>query len=151
MNIVFLDFDGVLTTPESQNKFDPRLFEVLSPLIEIENTFIVITSSWRCITKDDTIKNIIDPENRCVGHNPFPFTDKIIDVTPRCGAWMRGQEVETWFKMHIEQPEIATARYVILDDMDDYFDEQKKHLVRTNAHLGITPQNVKTAIDILRR
>lgn len=149
MNIVYLDFDGVLTTRRTDYAFDPELFEKLRRLLEKADAYIVITSSWRSNTKEDTIREITNPANPSVKDNPFPFTDRIIGVTPRTGAWLRGQEIAAWFKRHEKHPEIQKARYVILDDQKDFLESQKEHLIQTAASAGLSDEDVNKAIKIL--
>lgn len=148
MKIIFLDFDGVLTTPQSNYQFNPSLFERLRVLLEKSGAYIVITSSWRGMTKEETIISITDRTNPSVGGNPFPFVDKIIGVTPRIG-WTRGQQITGWFKRHEKLDEIQQADYVIIDDENDFSERQREHLVRTNENVGITDEDVKKALQIL--
>ena len=153
-NIIFLDFDGVITSRESDYKLSPELLERLGQLIESTDACLVISSSWRGLDKESTIEQITDTANPAVDNVPFPFTDRILDVTPRCGAWMRGQEIEEWFrrhKCHLENTGIKEISYVILDDIDDFYVQQKEHLVKTFEVVGLQDDDIEKAKEILNK
>lgn len=56
-----------------------------------------------------------------------------------------GQQVEAYMKEH---PEVES--YVILDDEDRFFPEQKEHLVLVDSDTGLTETDVTGAIKILK-
>lgn len=143
--VIFLDFDGVVTTAESDYVFVPELLGRLGEILSATGAGIVISSSRRGPTLQDTIESITDPENPHVGNVPFPFTDKVIGITPHTLAWLRGQQVEAYLKEH---PEVES--YVILDDEDRFFPEQKEHLVLVDSDTGLTETDVTGAIKILK-
>lgn len=154
INIIFLNFDGVITSRESDYKLSPELLERLGQLIESTDARLVISSSWRGLDKESTIEQINDASNPAVGNVPFPFTDRILGVTPRCGAWMRGQEIEEWFRTHrrhLENVGIKEISYVILDDIDDFYVQQKEHLVKTLEVIGLQDNDIKKAKEILNK
>lgn len=141
--VIFLDFDGVLTTEQSDYVFVPELLSHLKDILSATGASIVITSSRRGPTLEDTIDSITDPENTHVRDVPFPFTDSIIGITPHVLSWLRGHQVEAYLNEH---PEIKT--YVILDDEDRFLPDQKEHLVLTDGN-GLTEENVIRAIELL--
>lgn len=47
MKILFLDFDGVITTYESGWRIDLKKLELVDKIIESTNAKIVVTSSWK--------------------------------------------------------------------------------------------------------
>lgn len=154
INIIFLDFDGVITSRKSDYKLSPELLERLRQLIESTDARLVISSSWRGLDKESTIKQITDSSNPAVGNVPFPFTDRILGVTPRCDAWMRGQEIEEWFRRHrrhLENAGIKEISYVILDDIDDFYVQQKEHLVKTLEVVGLQDDDIEKAKEILNK
>ena len=149
-NIIFLDFDGVITSTESGYKLSKTLIERLGRLLKETDAYIVISSSWRGSDLQSTIANITDRSNPSVGNTPFPFTDRIIGITPRCRAWMRGQEIEEWFRTHAKTATFKEVGYVILDDEDDFFVHQKEHLVKTFESIGLQDADIEKAKEVLK-
>ena len=154
-NLIFLDFDGVITSSESGYKLSKPLIERLGRLLKETNAYIVISSSWRgkdlqSTIVQSTIANITDRFNPRIGNSPFPFTDRIIGVTPRCDAWMRGQEIEEWFRTHAKTATFKEVGYVILDDEDDFFVHQKEHLVKTFESVGLQDADIEKAKEVLK-
>lgn len=149
-NIIFLDFDGVITSSESGYKLSKTLIERLGRLLKETDAYIVISSSWRGNDIQSTIINIINKSNPIVGNTPFPFTDRIIGVTPRCNAWMRGQEIEEWFRTHAKTATFKEVGYVILDDEDSFFVHQKEHLVKTFESVGLQDADIEKAKEVLK-
>ena len=121
MKVIFLDFDGVLTTPDSDYVFVPELLQRLGDLLANTDARIVISSSRRGPTLRDTLDNLVDPL-----------------------AWYRGQQVEAYLDEH---PEIHS--YVILDDEDRFTPEQRKRLVLVDGGIGLTDEDIIRATDIL--
>ena len=153
MNIIFLDFDGVITSTESGYKLSPVLLERLKRLLWETDAYMVITSSWRGGDKQSTINEITDPNNPRIGKVQFPYIDRILSVTPRCGAWMRGQEIEQWFNQkakHLINAGKKEIGYVIIDDETDFYVQQKQHLVKTNEAVGLQDADIERAKEILK-
>ena len=144
MKVIFLDFDGVLTTPDSDYVFVPELLQRLGDLLANTDARIVISSSRRGPTLRDTLDNIVDPNNPNVRNVPFPFTGKVIGITPHTLAWYRGQQIEAYLDEH---PEIHS--YVILDDEDRFTPEQRKRLVLVDGGIGLTDEDIIRATYIL--
>lgn len=93
-----------------------------------------------------------DHDNPRVGPNPFPFSDKVIGVTPVLfsvvdgdinRAATRGEEIEAYLKSH------PCDKYVILDDSDKMLCDQWPHLVLVNDEVGLTDADVEKAVSIL--
>lgn len=83
MKVVFLDFDGVITTPKSKCKLDPEKMALIGRIIDATDAKIVISSSWRRYSLEETIKHITNVEDFFVGGNPFPYPDAVVGVTER--------------------------------------------------------------------
>lgn len=145
MKIIFLDFDGVISTANSGYNLDPEKIKLLHEIIDKTGAKLVITSSWRKhnleTTKED-LKNV-------------SFVDYIIGVTPRfcvqdeCDDYWsvpRGMEIKYWLMKH---DEMNIENYVILDDEEDLLLYQSNHFVKTNEYVGLTEKSVKKAIEIL--
>ncbi len=148
MKILFLDFDGVITTYDSKWNIDLNKLALLDKIIEQTNAKIVVTSSWKHGSKDvEDFKTRIYTR-RCSKNikdeTPFgKFVDQIYDITDGCGY--RGDEVEKYLNNHKDEVE----SYVILDDDDDFKEKQLFNFVQTDTYEGITEREVKLCIGIL--
>ena len=60
--ILFLDFDGVVTTVKSHWRFDEEKMALLGTILDATDAKIVITSSWRRYSLMDTIDFITNRE-----------------------------------------------------------------------------------------
>lgn len=152
--LIFLDIDGVLDSYQSHYKLDPPLFDNLGNILKRTGAMIVVSSSWRCDNVPDTVAFMTDSDNPCVGSNPFPFTDKIVGVTPILYTVVdgeidrpatRGEEIAAYLKGH------PCDNYVILDDCDEMLPEQWPHLVLVNDEFGLSDADAEKAVGILDR
>ena len=152
--LIFLDLDGVLDTYKSHYILDPVLMDRLGNILGRTGAWIVISSSWRCGNVPDTIEFMTDYDNPRVGSNPFPFTDRIIGVTPILYTVVdndidrpatRGEEISVFLKGH------PCDNYVILDDCDETLRDQRSHLVLINEEVGLTDKDVEMAVSILNQ
>lgn len=147
--IIFLDFDSVITTPSSKYCLSPPHMELLGKIIEATNAYIVISSSWRRYNLEQTIDFITSEFNPFVGKNPFPFTDRVIDITKRLRPIKmseyiyRGDEIKEW----LDNNEVES--YVILDDINSMLSCQQNNLVLTDEKKGLTDKDAQKAISIL--
>lgn len=157
MKVIFLDFDGVITTPKSQSKLDPTKMALVGRILDTTGAKIVISSSWRRYSLEDTIKHITDADNFFVGGNPFPYPEAVIGVTERMYSFCypdndrhfglpRGCEIEHYLRKHSE-----IERYVIIDDDQDMLLCQAENFVHTNGEIGLTELDAEKAIVILNR
>ena len=148
MKILFLDFDGVITTYDSKWKIDLNKLALLDKIIEQTNAKIVVTSSWKYGSKDvEHFKERIYTRLHTTDiydETPFgKFIDQIYDITDGCGY--RGDEVEKYLNEHSGDIE----SYVILDDENDFKEEQLFNFVQTDTYEGLTEREVKLCISIL--
>ena len=152
--LVFLDIDGVLDTYASHYQLDPVLMARLGTLLERTGAMIVISSSWRAMDVAGTVKFMTDPDNPSVGPHPFPFSDKVVGVTPILFSVIdgeidrpatRGEEIAAYLKAH------PCENYVILDDCDEMLRDQWPHLVLVNDEVGLTDADVEKAVGILNQ
>lgn len=148
MNVIFLDIDGVLVTPDSMrlprleveghsfptHRFYQPAVVALNRVIRETGAQIVVSSSWR--GDPDSIPKLqrIFDVHGVVG--------TIIGVTPRNGV-CRGREIQGYLDMH---PEIRS--FVIIDDDTD-MGLLRRRLVRTAFRSGLTEYDAARAIDIL--
>lgn len=154
--IVFLDFDGVITTLKSNWTIDNEKVELVKQICDATGAKIVISSSWRRYTLEQTIEAITTQET-VYGHNPFPYPEYIVGITSRMYGFKhgnsekhyglcRGIEIDRWLWEHED-----VINYVILDDDSDMLLSQKKHFIKTHALRGISKRDVKRAINILTK
>lgn len=150
MKILFLDFDGVVSTFEKGWRLDEEKLSLLKEIIDKTNAKIVVSSSWKVgydnvdkfietlggRRKSETIKN---------NGNMFQwFCNNIYDITDSNGSW-RGDEIQRWIDAHKEEIE----SYVILDDDSDMRENQLFNFVQTDGYEGITSREVKLCTKIL--
>jgi len=136
MKIVFLDFDGVLTTPATRFRFgDPSCVMALNRITTITDAKIVVSSTWRI----EGLKAVKD------SLKDWGVVGEVIGITPRLRDEnaTRGAEIKQWL---IENP--GVSRFVILDDDTD-MGELREHLVKCNAEVGLTDTLVGFAIQKL--
>lgn len=154
MKVIFLDFDGVITTLKSNWTIDNEKVELVKQICDATGAKIVISSSWRRYTLEDTIEAITKQEI-VRGNKPFSYPDLIIDVTSRMYGFKygnkethygicRGVEIDRWLWEHQD-----VTNYVILDDDSDMLLCQKGNFIKTNAYTGICKKDVEKAIKIL--
>lgn len=144
--LIFLDIDGVLNSQEKlievynethkphsgyNYPFDEKCLNILKEIIELTDSYIVITSSWR---KDEegrqTILNKLkeyDLDYRVIGYTPILSSD-------------RGKEIKAYLN-NINRP----VEYIIIDDDSD-MDELIDYLVKTNIRYGLTNKEKDEAI-----
>lgn len=152
--IVFLDFDGVITTQKSNWHLDIKKMELVSHICDMTSAKIVISSSWRRYTLEQTIE-LITTEQIESGLPSFLHPENVIDITARMYAFKsgnreshyrlsRGIEIEQWLSEHQD-----VTNYVILDDDSDMLLCQKKNFIKTHALRGISKRDAERAIRIL--
>ena len=155
MKVIFLDFDGVITTLKSKYKLDPDKMALIGRILDATGAKIVISSSWRRYSLEDTIKDITDTSKHNVGDNPFPYPDAVVGVTERMYSFSypnndrhfclpRGVEIQHYIDTHKE-----VEQYVILDDDCDMLLCQADNFIRTDTYEGISELDVEKAIVIL--
>ena len=90
--IIFLDFDGVITTPRTHFlHFDHVCMEHLKTIISRTNAFIVVTSTWKKRNSFRALKALFEP---------FGMFDRVFDITPtRKESLVRGREINDWIEV----------------------------------------------------
>ena len=154
MKVIFLDFDGVITTYKSQYRLDEEKMKLIEDICNKSDAYIVISSSWRRFTLEDTIKDITDTSSWYV---PVPFTpiERVVGVTSRMFSFKggdnkchyrvpRGVEIKRYLKEHED-----IDKYVILDDDADMLLEQAPYFIKTDAIEGLSELDAEKAINIL--
>lgn len=149
MNIVFLDYDGVVNTPmwdedgthcrynfPKDNKVNN--FQAVQWVSEFCQKYcysIVVSSTWRM---DKNYKE-------CLINGGMRDGIEILGRTKILGK-TRGAEIEEYLQEH---PEVDN--YLIFDDEDDFFDYQLYHLVDTNELAGFTMNDFNKAVRLHRK
>jgi hypothetical protein len=161
--VIFLDIDGVIATPDTVEDgmwgLSPNKQVLLAMILEETNADIVLSSSWRLPTVEDT--------KEYMNKRGFLFTEKIIGVTIRAYHYLqkgihlsvpRGVEIQQWIDTNIHSDNgknfsrkklRVDYNYVILDDDTDMLLNQAKNFIQTDSMLGLTYDNAMAAIDIL--
>lgn len=174
--IIFLDIDGVLATPENLDKadmwtFTPRCVEQLRRiLIAHPSAEIVVSSSWRKETVEAT-KQYLQDEGLGID-----VIDRITGITIRGYNYIqkgvamsipRGVEIRQWIDHNIhsggnglyipgangtfQRRNLGLEyQYVILDDDTDMLLEQGPRFVRCHSSKGLTRELSDKAIGVLR-
>lgn len=154
MNIIFLDFDGVLDTssydmylvchglPECDENgrpvFDPKCIDNLKQIIDATNADIVVTSDWKYI---DSYENLLEM---------WLYRDMpgfMTDLTPNISKH-RGDEIARW----LNECKVS-CNYVIIDDLgpENFNEEQLDRLVTVNPNYGLDKEAAIKAISIINR
>jgi len=162
MKVVFLDIDGVLMTWDQAKtwvrirksrfqKFKPEAVENLNRITTKTGAEIVISSSWRSVSR-------IDNEDLFQHLQKEGVKAKVIGVTPdlnKCvnGIWLaktRGDEIQKWLEQYHFLHGDQIESFVILDDDSD-MSHLKNHLVHIENGMatGLTEQQADKAIEIL--
>ncbi len=147
MDVIFLDFDGVIVTKNSMAKdmgettfhpFDKDCVAILNQIVKETGASVVVSSSWRVTWK-------LEELNKMGKANGFEF--EMISITPNLftfeNAPPRSAEINAWLKEHSE-----VKCFVAIDDMEEEFDGMLNHLIRTEFEKGLQDWHVE---DVVRR
>lgn len=151
MKILFLDFDGVITTLKTRWKIDMDKIKIINDICDKTDGKIVVTSSWRIgyanvvAAFHESLKQYFI-KNQYLDHfkDSFDkFISNIVGMTESFGG-LRGDEIKFYMNEH---PDVEN--YVILDDDSDMCDYQLFNFVQTDTYEGITERDAKLCVDIL--
>lgn len=164
--IIFLDFDGVITTMASRYALDRYKCDLLQQVIDRTGAKIVVSSSWREGSAEETIaelKNIPTSFKKFVPS----WVDEIVGVTIRAYNYIRdgvhlgiprGVEIKQWIDTHLHRDKEGKYKrkqvgvdfqYIILDDDSDMLLEQGEHFIHTDTYLGLSQDDAIRAVCIL--
>ena len=155
MRPCFTDFDGVCNSDrfdaaqhirpvawltmssaaQDRSRFDPLAIARLNRITALRGVVIVVSSTWREHRTFAELRAIL----RDVG-----VTAPVVSTTPVLAGRARGDEIRAWLRDH---PRVR--RYVVLDDRGDMH-AVRRHLVQTDARVGLTDADVARALAILR-
>ena len=150
MNILFLDYDGVVNTPmwneegtyccfgfpEDQKVNSFQCVQWVSEFCEKYDFSIVVTSSWRLATS---------LYKECLYNGGLRRNIKIVGCTAFGDDSDREFEIATYLKMHNE-----IDKYLIFDDYED-FDCLKDHLVQCETDVGFNILKFKEAEELYNK
>lgn len=154
MNIIFLDFDGVLNSTRSavatinlkrRQKFDDHQWAILDPiaiglvnkLCEEALAYVIVSSTWRLFTP-------MEEFNKRFTKMGFIYIN-CIDRTPDSQDGHRGRQIDSWMK----QQTFLISNYVILDDDSDMLESQKDHFIHVPHANGLLLEHYRKALGIL--
>ena len=151
MNVIFLDFDGVITSPDSKWKIDMHKINIINNICYKTDAKIVVSSTWRMGYRGDVSAFHEQLKQYFIKHNYLDnfkdtfdkFINNIVGMT-ECIGGLRGDEIKSYMNEH---PEVEN--YVIIDDDSDMCDYQLCHFVQTDTYDGITERDAKLCVDIL--
>lgn len=157
MNLIFLDFDGVLNSVRStiaqlgdterytsfmqrhQEELDPVAVRLVGRLAKEIHAEVIVSSSWRKIHRLEEI-------NEMLAYHGGP---KAIAVTPSSAKGFRGDEIDQFIKDHPELFDDEKDKYVILDDDSDFHIWQKKNFVHVNMNNGFGLEHFVACLKII--
>jgi hypothetical protein len=149
MNIIFLDFDGVLQINRSRSKlyrpgsptFDRESVSNLNLLIELTDAKIVVTSSWR-LDSDLPLQRLLEFEG---------VKGEVVGQTPYLSLGYHGRGAEIY--AFLREDNFPIEQFVILDDDIEHeiADHFPNSLVRTDMASGFDESAFKKAIEVMNR
>jgi hypothetical protein len=154
MNVIFLDFDGVVNIPSwyktEGGKFKccynfPRhgcvnsfqACQWVSEFCEKHNYKIVISSTWR----SDGLKKCI----QYLRNGGLRSSIEVIDITPKFEFMPRGDEITAWLEKHSD-----VKNYLIFDDDSD-MTQHMDRLVQCDGVVGFTMNEFNQAEILYRK
>ena len=149
-NIIFLDFDGVLNSKYTKEKWkgwagiEDEKLQLLKDIVDNTKSIIVLTSSWRHSWDFASYK---EPESSTGNYIYRKFKENgliIRSKTESLGG--RGKEIRAWLDKY------PHGNWLVLDD--EYFNDFEEcgiipHLVKTDFDKGLTGDDVKKAKKML--
>ncbi len=162
-NILFLDIDGVLNSilwNDSHQKeicdgtlIDEDKIKLLASLVKETDSEIILHSGWRSwfdttlnplCTEADKLIALLEKENLHIsGMTPDLTTEKIRKT--KKFSLVKADEILLWLNLHNS----CITNWVVLDDLDLHNKQIKRHQVKPDPTIGLTPENVKQAVKIL--
>ena len=154
MNIIFLDFDGVMDTayydayllknnlPEVDSDgrpvFDPSCVANLGSIIEATGADVVVSSDWKYIDSYEQLMRMWKERGM-----PGFMTDTTPNVSKH-----RGDEIDQWLSECKED-----CNYVIIDDLDasNFNEHHLERLITVSPYTGLDIHCAKKAIELLQK
>lgn len=143
LNIIFLDFDGVLVTESSSflrsitgTVSVPDAIEALNYLIAETDASLIITSTWRLEYTAPELSDLLQS---------WGVQSDILGITP-CGS-KRSDEIQVWLDEYRGSDPIGV--FVILDDMTD-MGHLSSRLIATDSEIGLTMSHARRACELMK-
>lgn len=139
MNVLFLDFDGVLNTPESwrargPDALDDDKLSRLHQVIQATKCKVVVSSSWRVLHTLAELQAFLMLDDSVV-----------IGVTPKkLDLWGRDEEIQAWLAGH---PEVD--KFAVVDDESSDLTGVEDRLVKTDTDTGLQEEHIGQLIQLL--
>lgn len=167
MKIIFLDFDGVLSTQIVRfSSFEDSCVNNLNEILERSKAHIVVSSSWRKGRSIDQLRDLfLTQGDRCKKiQNPIIINPKLlIDKTPVLNEeeqeefkleqnleptlFGRGLEISYWLNSAKDKFDIES--YLVLDDdVADIAPHVHRH-IKTDCYKGLQNKDIQPALDVL--
>ncbi len=156
MKFLFLDVDGVLnnihtedTAPSGCLGVSRRLIRNLADIIEKTGAIIILTSDWKIGWEsfDFCCSNDAKYLNKKLSKEKIRITGKTYDEHIYDRFFEdRGKGIKRFLSQQIN-----VESYVVIDDhvFLDFDEDIKSRLVKTDASVGLTEEDVERAIEIL--
>lgn len=160
---IFLSFTGVLNSDEyyrnlklkanyndPKNEIDYVSVELLNRIVDETGAFVVVTSKMRdgyplplieSILRDKGFKGVIAGSTPVLNFN-HKDAFHIWDM-----EMIRGCEIDMYLNVNARN---TNYQYVIIDNGNDMLLKQKDNLITTDKSVGLTIDNVRDAIKILK-
>lgn len=144
---IFLDFDGVITTPFTDWKLSDHHIGIIRHILETTRSKIIISSSWRRAN----IKNTIEFLSTIGYYVPFkfPLIDNVVAQTSGYDIYevsnTRGNKIQEV----IDYLNIPKENYIIIDDNNDLLSTQQDRYIQTNPLVGISIENAVKCVQLL--
>ena len=147
MDVIFLDFDGVLNNRRfraaQSGMIDEKHMTFLHRIVEVTGARIVLSTSWRMHweASPENHSKTGREINQIFGKYGIEIIGKISDGLDRA------QEIRRWLDCH---PDVGN--YAILDDSPFGWGELAEHLVQTGGlQDGLDNRTAEMAIAVLKR
>ena len=160
--VLFLDIDGVLNSNFWNNShqkeisdgtlIDEEKIKLLAVLVKETGAEIILHSGWRfwfnaelkpLCTEAVKLAELLKKENLYINGVTPDLTTEEIRKTKKFSL-VKADEILLWISLHNN-----VTGWVVLDDLDLHNDQIKRHQVKTDQIVGLTPENVKQAVKIL--
>lgn len=149
MNLIFLDFDGVLNSTRywfdngqhlpigRPNAIDPAAVAQLNQIIDQTGAYVVVSSSWRGRGSGADLQGILEQRG---------FTGEIIGCTPWLNTAYRHLEIEDYLRRF----PFGNLRSAILDDDGDAWCDEgipDARFFQTDFQIGLTDDHVSSVVE----
>lgn len=145
--IIFLDFDGVISTERASIANGERGLLVSLDTIGVKfldrictqyGIKIVISSTWRKSRDRSYFRELF----QCFGYTALAKALHEEYATPQLSGAIRGEEILQWFN-DSNYNGSKQCKYLIIDDNSDFHEEQLPHLILTDIYDGMLTKHFR--------